>query len=434
MHTHWFATSLVVAALVLLAGCASKGLLERDVYDDAIHLPESVPDSLDAHDFLIIGDTQSSWRAEVKFYRRKNWVTWKQLLVPFYQVYLLGNGILGGVNWYRQKPDYGGRARLAVRQALQEEIDASPPPSFLLHLGDIGAHDGRYPDHWDIFLDEYGRGSPSILEQLPMAPAIGNHEYASDSTYGWPNFRHVFDAPRFYVIDTPEMAIFVLDSNLLLDQHQFLDDAVQDRLFRTWFVDDSVADGSPQAAWLQRELEARKDRSIKIVAMHHPIVSFGWHNRDWYRGSLGTDLLEKRDALLRLFRDQGVQAVLSGHEHLYEHSTIRLADEMDSTDAFVLHQIVSSGAGAAVRPPTAPEDVRQRTEKYRSEGLSVTLETQVSTYHYTRARIRRDSLILETRAVDVHDPSETTPIDRVGIGPIPSHISPTAPDEDQPER
>jgi hypothetical protein len=58
----------------------------------------------------------------------------------------------------------------------------------------------------------------------------------------------LFDYPRFYVIEFPDAAIYVVDSNYILDQNQFINDSLQNQLFEKWFVSE---DGS---AWLEQQL------------------------------------------------------------------------------------------------------------------------------------------------------------------------------------
>jgi len=75
-------------------------------------------------------------------------------LFPFYPLYLLGNGIVGGVNWLRHVPDYGRKERFHVRDAVlgaYKETQAA----FVLNVGDLVASDGRRPAHWAMFLLSY---------------------------------------------------------------------------------------------------------------------------------------------------------------------------------------------------------------------------------------------------------------------------------------
>jgi len=398
--------------LLVLVGCAQPGLVHETAPERVDRLQHAQPDTMRSgapSSFLVMGDTQGSWRAEHKFYRRANWVTWKQALVPFYQLYVLGNGIVGGINYLRHQPDLGAKPRAAVRAALDAAWTApsDAPPHFLLHLGDFVVDDGRRPAHWTRFLDEYATGRDALLQTMPVRPVIGNHEFANDTTYGKPNYDAVFDAERFYVIDLPHAAIFVLDSNRLVDMDQYLDDEQQETLFHRWFV------GDDEPAWLERELAKRADRPFKIVAMHHPVLTLAMHDSDWYSAANGKDLPAKRRALLDVLKDHGVQLVLSGHEHLYERNRLRYRQGEGER---LLHQVISSGGGAVVRPET-PADVRgARLARYHEQGIPIEPVMQQSVYHYSRVDATADSLQVATFEVDVDAPQAPALLDELVIG------------------
>lgn len=403
--------AVVGLGILLLGGCAGQGLVQETVPERVEQWRAIWSDTIrrgSASTFLVLGDTQDSWRVEHKFYRRANWATWKQALVPFYQLHVLGNGVVGGINYLRHQPDLGATPRAAVRTALRDAwtAPADAPPRFLLQLGDW-VDDGRRPDHWTQFLDEYASGDDALLHTMPVRPTIGNHEFANDTTYGKPNYDAVFDAARFYVIDLPHAAIFVLDSNRLVDMDQYLDDDRQEALFRRWFV------GAAEPAWLERELAARADRPFKIVAMHHPVLTLAMHDKDWYNDANGSDLSAKRRGLLDVLTDHGVQLVLSGHEHLYERNRLRY--RADGTER-LLHQVISSGGGAVVRPET-PADVRnERLARYHDQGIPIEPVMQRSVHHYSRVEATADSLRVATFEVDVDAPHAPAPLDELVIG------------------
>ena len=165
-------------------------------------------------------------------------------------------------------------------------------------------HDGRRADHWGQFLEEYA----PLYRRHALLPVVGNHEYANDFEHGMANFEAIFDYEPFYAVDMPNAALFVLNSCFLVDQHGLLEDDLQDQFFRDYFVS---ADTSATPSWLERELERRKDRPFKMVAMHHPMLTFSWHVEDWYDEAHGRDLLRKRRQLLDLFERYDVQVVFS---------------------------------------------------------------------------------------------------------------------------
>lgn len=412
-----FSLVVLVSALgtsLALTGCTSKSLLTNEYDDDFYRIERTLPDSIAEarYSFLVYGDTQSGWRAERSIQREK-WMSWKQVYLPVvYPLYLVGRGLFGAGNWMRGVPDYGGEERRAIQKALVRAADRSDA-EFLMHLGDIAANDGRKANHWAYFLRE-NRNYASPVGHLPLLPTPGNHDYTNDPDYGWANWQAVFDYPRFYVKDSPSAAIFFLDSNYLVDQHQMIDDERQERLFRKWFVS---ADSSQTPSWLERKLEEHAARPFKIVAMHHPLVSFSWHHEDWYNPSFGPDLLEKRDALLRLLQKHDVQVVFSGHEHLYEHSTVTPPNA--STDQTPLHMVISSGGGVPTRDTVEPDERWERQAAFDRRDLDVSLEQQASRFHYTRVDVTPDTLTLETYGINPETARRTGLIERLRIAAPP---------------
>lgn len=393
---------LAVLAAGLLTSCAGKGLLveeyPRDVYEGVV-LYEPGAYAGNPH-FLAYGDTQAGWRVREMFLRRERWVTKKAFIFPFYYLYNVGQGLVGTVNWMRSVPDYGGKERRMVRDAVFAAV-GEEQPDFLLHLGDMCLNDGRKPRHWATWLEESKLDVP-LLVSVPVVPVIGNHERANDPVYGYPNYETVFpEAKRFYVLDYPDAAVFVIDSNFILDQNQHIDPEEQERLWREWII----APEGEEPAWLQREL-ARRNQRFKIVAMHHPPISFGFHHDDWIQADYGERLAGKRNRLLDLFLDNGVQLVLSGHEHVYQHSVVRHAGD-ERSDAPALHVVITSGGGAPVRPLADPDGIERMLEYYRRQGMDVRPVRQERVYHYSVVDVSENRLQVDTYRVEA---SGTTPL------------------------
>jgi len=338
--------------------------------------------------FVFYSDSRLGWRINEKFLRRKNWYTWKMLLFPFYEAYLLGNGFVGGINFLRHRPDYGFQETRMVREAIYSEAKRSKV-DFILHGGDL-INDGRRPSHWKRFIIDYKVGPP-LASDFPFLVVVGNHEKMADLTYGRPNYEAVFGYPSFCVLDFPDVAIFKVDSDFMIDQYQFIDDEEQDALFEKWFVS---GENSEQPSWLERELASR-NQAFKIVVMHHPLISFGKHHLDWSKPSSGKNLRKKRQQLLDLLHKHGVQIVFSSHEHLYEHSLLRYPSK-ESQGEDEIHFFVSGGGGAALQTSIDTKKLETYLQNYRVEGLNnILLMKQEAIYHYCLVDIAPDKATIQ---------------------------------------
>lgn len=395
---HLCRTGILVAGCgaVLALSCAGPGLVSERYPDSFYKIPVLMPADSLGHNptFLVYGDTQGSWLVNEKFVKKRNWATWKMALVPFYQLYLLTNGFVGGIDYLRHNPDYGERQRAMVRDAVYREA-RDGTVDFLLHLGDMAANDGRIPEHWADFLEENKERHP-LLREVPLLPTLGNHDRANDPGYGYPNYRAIFGYPRFYTMAFPDAMLFVVDSNFILDQYGYIPDAEQDSLFRQWFVS-----GDPDApAWLERKLLGC-DKPFKLVSFHHPPFPFGGHYDDWSNPAYGPDLKGKRARLLHLLERTGVQVVFSGHEHFYQHSVWRYDGEDPGKK---MHFIVSSGGGALLRDGPDEKHREEHERKLAAAGFDVELVDQAEEYHFTRVTITSTRMRISTIAV-AEDPA-----------------------------
>jgi predicted phosphodiesterase len=115
-----------------------------------------------------------------------------------------------------------------------------------------------------------------------------------------------------------------------------------------------------QLAWLEETLETT-DATWKLVALHHPPHSSGFH----------ASSVAAREAFVPLFERYGVQIVVSGHEHDYQR-----------TDPINGVTYVVSGGGSRTR----------RT------GTADFTAVAYSTHHYVDLNIHDDRVLL--RAID----------------------------------
>lgn len=385
-------TGFLITALLGLAGCAGHGkVTDRYAPEDYRITNLLNEDSLRNENprFLVTGDTQRGWRINEKFLRPKNWKTKWQALFPFYQLYLLSNGITGGLRFMAKRPYYHPDFRSHMRQTL---LDASKQRNsdFLVILGDLCASDGTRPLHWKYFLDET-RVQSKLASEIPLVTVPGNHDRTGNPD-GAANYEAVFNRPNFYTLEFKDAVLICLDSNYLVDQKNDITDARQDSLFAQYFV--SPDSGYP--SWLERQLDAYADKPFKMIAMHHPAVSFGKHFSNWLQPKYGNNLNEKRIQFIDLLLENEVQVVFTGHEHLYEHNIIRRDEARPELAGKELHIVISSSGGVPLRDTITPFMVRQREGYLNKLGINGINLMQVSDWHYTEVAVENDRLQIET--------------------------------------
>ncbi len=366
--------SIIIILLFINFNCATHGLISEKYPKEFYHVPKQInPDEVQDKNpsFIIYGDSRPGWRIEELFLRKETWLNWKMFMFPFYQLYCVGNGIVGSFNWLRRVPDYGKKERLWVRDTIYNEAKRSNI-DFIINCGDMPT-DGRYSAHWATFINENKIDLPLVTE-FAFVPVIGNHEHANDQFYGLPNFNSIFDYPQFFVLDFPDASLFILDSDLIIDQYQDTEDDEQDRLFEKWFV------GNGEPGWLEREL-MKRDNTFKIIIMHHPPISFGKHHKDWSNPSWSRNLIAKRDALLQLFHQHNIKLVLCSHDHFYQHNVVRMQDN-DKQELHDIHFIITGGGGVPLRELSDDETIKQYYQNYEQAGLDFRLIKQEKIYHY----------------------------------------------------
>jgi hypothetical protein len=406
--------NISLVSFLLFTHCAGTGLISESYSPEFYRIPRLLPEETSEKNtrFLVYSDNQSGWRIKEKFLKKKNWNTWKMFIFPFYELYLLGNGFVGGFNAIRSVPDYGKKERIIMRDVIystakQNQVD------FILNVGDMVSNDGRRPRHWAEFIRENKHEIPLLLE-IPYLPTLGNHERSNDSLFGHSNYHAVFDYPNFYVVESGDVAVFVVDSNYLIDQKLDIDEDTQDELFEEWFV--SKGDG--KKAWLENEL-AESDAAFKVISMHHPPISFGKHHADWRNPYFGRDLLKKRKLLLELLVKYGVQVVFSGHDHLFQHSILKSESKVNGKIGEV-HFIVGGGGGTPLRGPESSEIRSEYFMNFEREGLDISLVKQGKIYHYFMVEVEEDRLVVQVYKVSMKPQVQVTLEEEVLI-PKPDH-------------
>lgn len=380
----------LLAAAILLTNlsCSRPGLVREEYSADFYKIPKKLDSNrLDRNpQFIVYGDNRPGWRIKEKFLRRKNWWTWKQLIIPFYQIYWLGNGSVGAFNGLRRVPDYGDKEARWVRDAVYEQAKRSNV-DFIINAGDL-VTDGRRPKDWKRFLQQYKENVP-VVTDFPYLPAVGNHERANDSIYAMPNYRDVLPYPPFYEINCPDIDFFVVDSSVILDEYGYIDDDTQDALFQKWFVSDGDSD---ESAWLEQKLVS-SERKFKVVVMHHPLLSFARHHGSWTDPQNGRGLLSKRQKLLELFRDEGVQVVFNGHQHMYEHNELRYNRESGETG--YIHSVITGGGASPLQRGYSTDEIAIFERNYADQGLDVVFIRQEVIYNYCLVDVTSERMTIK---------------------------------------
>lgn len=210
-------------------------------------------------------------------------------------------------------------------------------PHIVLHTGDLVDHNDRI-DEWR----RYFQVERNILPKALLAVAPGNHEVLPEgeksplgawlmdryfkTAHGGGTGHHTFDFGVLHVI--------VLDT----------------------YFGEQLDNGGMD--WLKGHLESLPDDRIVLVMLHEPPVTFG-------RYEPGEELVYLRRVLV----ENEVDAVLAGHQHLYEHFVVGKT-----------HFVTSGGGGAELHPERANviEEQKPWLKKHRAVFQWVSLEIDSS--------------------------------------------------------
>lgn len=176
-----------------------------------------------------------------------------------------------------------------IHKKIASEL-AKHQPDFIVSAGDL-AHGGRRAD----WATEFFHPMKEILSSTPIYVSVGNHAYGS------PHFTDYFSFPEknhetYYSVQAGN-AYFI-----------FLDNAKADFPDKDYYTDIDI--GSPQYDWLVKELgsDAAQKAEWLFVVAHVPCYSE-------YSEIVFT---ENVNTYVPLYKHYNVDAVFSGHVHVYE--------------------------------------------------------------------------------------------------------------------
>lgn len=166
--------------------------------------------------------------------------------------------------------------------------------------------------------------------------------------------------------------------------------------------DSNIAADSVQFHWARAQLEGLdRKRFTNIVAFyHHPSYSSGPH---------GGAIVERPTAVVRenwmpLFRKHGVQLLVTGHEHLYEHWVERYRDAQGIRRR--MDQLVTGGGGAPLYAYRGEPDLRAYLAASGADSARVDhlvrpgMERGDNPYHFVVVHVDGNRISLELQSVD----------------------------------
>jgi glucose/arabinose dehydrogenase len=187
--------------------------------------------------------------------------------------------------------DYGQAGGI---EGAVSDLVRSWEPELIITTGDNNYPDGKietidknigqfYYDFIFPYTGEYGEGAAVNR----FFPSLGNHDWNTPDLAPYLDYFELPGNERYYDFVWGPVHFFALSS----DSRE----------------PDGVGLSSVQAAWLQERL-AQSNSPWKIAYMHHPPYSSARHgSTDWMQWP---------------FKDWGIDAVLSGHDHVYERLTV----------------------------------------------------------------------------------------------------------------
>lgn len=207
--------------------------------------------------------------------------------------------------------DYG-LAGIAEEQVM--ELVDSKDPDFVVTVGDNNYPRGEAATIETNIGKYYGKYLPDRF-----FPSLGNHDWEQPNAQPYIDYFELPGNERYYDVIKGPVHLFIIDSDLR--------------------EPDGITSTSVQAQWLQQRL-AQSTAKWQLVFFHHAPYSSGVHgNSAWMQWP---------------FRDWGVDAVLTGHDHHYERLSV------DGIPYFV-----NGSGGHSLR--TIPNVVPQSVVRYNGD-------------------------------------------------------------------
>lgn len=246
------------------------------------------------------------------------------------------------------------RTGTAVHDSIARRIlDAAPV--VLLYGGDLARNRSYEAFKTDFFLP----GERALIARVPFFNATGNHE-------GWTTNTEAFtQAPasasgtqEYYSFDYGDMHVLVVNNEV-----------------------PSIV-GSPQYLFAAKDLATTQQR-WKVVIAHRPAYCAGGHGDDTNMVAMTTNIFEKH----------GVDLVLAGHSHFYQHNLVH----------GIPHLVIGSAGAPLYEPKSAPYTVLSAKEYNYAIGDVDSVSLRLMVYNERGALL--DSITLQ-KGSSINHPGE----------------------------
>jgi len=228
----------------------------------------------------------------------------------------------------------GGDCGIGDHAIRTNMLAARQEPYFVLIAGDLAYDDGRSPETFTKFLQNYhAHMIDSAGRLIPMLTCIGNHEVnggyktrRADSPQYLSLFDGLYAEKTYGVVDIGDyLSLVLLDTGHI------------------------EPIGGEQTEWLAATLAARQERPHLIVANHVPAYP-SYRPPQGENGKLGTGE-EQRRYWSPLFERYNVDVVLEHHDHTFKRTHPLTNGLMDKNGVLYL----GDGSWGKLRIPNAPE-------------------------------------------------------------------------------
>lgn len=244
---------------------------------------------------------------------------------------------------------------LAWRSTLHTAYMANPDAAFFINVGDL-VDVGQDYKEWNGWFN----AGDGVINNIPVLPVVGNHEtYTPERTYSMPvMYTDQLKVPQngpeglkgqVYSFDYGNVHFSVLDSQ-----------AGEEREFAPDMLD-------LQKAWLDNDLKTT-DKLWKIVLIHRPL----YHNR-----AVDSDG-DLREAFIPLIDKYKVDAVFSGHDHVYNRTyPFRSGQVVDAKDGTIY--LTTGRSGTKTYVGAVAKDHSEVFHNPIDEPIYLTVEVNAST-------------------------------------------------------